>query len=360
MRISPALRFFAWLSFLAEVIIIGTGGAVRLTGSGLGCDQWPLCTPDSLVPTAAQGIHGIIEYGNRMMTGVVGIFALAVLFLVLFAAGRMRAVAPALIFAIGGVVVAIGAYAALNALGRSDVGSVVMSVVLLVAVLAGMAYSLAKTRVRRDLHVLAWVVLVGVMAQAVVGGSAVLTELNPFIVGFHYASSLALVCVTAAFLVRMNAEPGDRALAVPRGYAVLVHVTSLVLAVTIAFGVLTTGNGPHSGDRYVQRDGFDATLLAHVHSWPGYALLALALVITALAWIRRLPTRAWATVFLAVLIVQIGVGVWQANAALPPLLVGIHMVLAALSAAAYVAVVLRLKAPVASRLPRGEHFPHAG
>src|SRR5690606_28352167 len=73
-RIDRRIRVFAWLSFLAEVTIIGTGGAVRLTGSGLGCPTWPTCTPDSLVPTPEMGIHGLIEFGNRTMTGVVGIF----------------------------------------------------------------------------------------------------------------------------------------------------------------------------------------------------------------------------------------------------------------------------------------------
>ncbi|MEE2815073.1 MAG: COX15/CtaA family protein, partial [Actinomycetota bacterium] len=76
--IGRRLRVFAWLSFLAEVIIIGTGGAVRLTGSGLGCSEWPLCTPESLVPILeVQGLHGAIEFGNRVMTGVVGLLALA-------------------------------------------------------------------------------------------------------------------------------------------------------------------------------------------------------------------------------------------------------------------------------------------
>ena len=355
MTISPALRVLAWLSFIAEVLIIGTGGAVRLTGSGLGCSEWPLCTPDSLVPTDDLGIHGIIEFGNRTMTGVVGILALAVLLISLFAAGRRRSLVPALLFASAGVVGSVAAHLAAEAIGLS--GIVAFSVVLLVACIAGAVHSLKITPVRRDLLSLAWTVLIGVIAQAVVGGSAVLTGLNPFIVGFHYASSLALVCVTAAFLIRMNAAPGDRALAVPRGYAVLVHVTSLVLAATIVFGVLTTGSGPHSGDQYVQRDGFDATLLAHVHSWPGYALFVLALAITVVAWAQRLPTRAWSTAFLAVLVVQIGVGVWQANAALPPLLVGIHMVLAALSAAAYVVVVLRMKAPVGAAIPRAGRVP---
>ena len=345
MTISPALRVFAWLSLIAEVIIIGTGGAVRLTGSGLGCDQWPMCTPGSLVPTEELGIHGLIEFGNRTMTGAVGILALVVLLLALAAAGGRRAVVPAVVFAVGGVVVAIGAYVAFTAAGAS--GAVPMSVVLLAAVLAGAVYSLAKTPVRRDLLALAWIVMAGVMAQAVVGGSAVLTGLNPFIVGFHYASSLTLVCVTAAFLVRLGATPGPRERAVPKWYMILAHVTSLVLAVTIAVGVLTTGNGPHSGDEAVVREGFDASILAHVHSWPGYTLFALALVLTVTAWAGALPTRRWISAFTCVLIVQIAVGVWQANAALPPLLVGGHMVLAALSAGAYVVTVLRLKRPVA-------------
>jgi cytochrome c oxidase assembly protein subunit 15 len=90
MTISPALRVFAWLSFIAEVIIIGTGGAVRLTGSGLGCDQWPLCTPGSLVPTQELGIHGLIEFGNRTMTGAVGILALLVLLFARSAASSSR------------------------------------------------------------------------------------------------------------------------------------------------------------------------------------------------------------------------------------------------------------------------------
>ena len=69
-RVDGRIRTFAWLSFLAEVLIIATGGAVRLTGSGLGCPTWPTCTPGSLIPTAEMGIHGIIEFGNRTLTGV--------------------------------------------------------------------------------------------------------------------------------------------------------------------------------------------------------------------------------------------------------------------------------------------------
>ena len=290
-RVDRRIRVFAWLSFLAEVIIIGTGGAVRLTGSGLGCPTWPLCTADSLVPTPGidEGIHSIIEFGNRLMTGVVGLIALAVLILLL----KLR------------------------------------------------------TR-RRDLYVLAVVVVGGVAAQAIVGGITVLTGLNPFIVGFHYVASLALVCVTAAFLVRMSQPAGPRVLLVPRWHEVLAHATSLAMALTIAFGVLTTGAGPHSGDAEAGRNGFDASILEHVHAWPGYALFALTVALLVAG--RRSRTAAprllrWTVVLLAVEFVQIGVGLYQARNGLPELAVGVHMVLAALAAATMTVVVLHLKAP---------------
>lgn len=286
-RVDGRIRLFAWLSFLAEVTIIATGGAVRLTGSGLGCSEWPLCTPDSLVPTGELGIHEAIEFGNRMMSAVVvGPLALIVLLLV----WRIR-------------------------------------------------------RRRRDLFVLSAIVLAGVLAQAVVGGVTVWTGLNPWIVGFHYAASLLLVCVTAAFLVRMHQPAGRRERAVPAWFAALTHATGLVLAVTVAFGVLTTASGPHSGDAEVVRNGFDATVVAHVHSWPGYALAVLVAVLTVTAVARSLAPRRWLLALSAVVLVQIAVGVWQAREGLPPLLVGIHMVLAALASAAYTVSVLRLKRP---------------
>ncbi|OAH51781.1 COX15/CtaA family protein [Microbacterium oleivorans] len=285
-RVPRLLRVVAWLSFLAETLIIGTGGAVRLTGSGLGCPTWPTCTADSLVATPEMGIHGVIEFGNRTLTGLVGILALAVVVLV----WRMR-------------------------------------------------------RTRRDLFVLALIVLGGVVAQAVVGGITVLTGLNPFIVGFHYVVSLVLVCVCAAFLVRLDEPGGARVRVVPAWYARLAHLTTGVLALTIAFGVLTTGAGPHSGDAAAGRNGFNAEILEHVHAWPGYALLALTVTLAVVAWRQGLPTRTWVGVLLAAETVQILVGLYQARNGLPELAVGVHMVLAALTAAAMTVVVLRLKAP---------------
>lgn len=285
-RLLPAA---AWGSFIANVVIIGTGGAVRLTGSGLGCPTWPLCTPDSLVPTQELSYHSLIEFGNRTLTGVLSVLAVLVLVLV----WRHR-------------------------------------------------------RERRDLFALAWVVLGGVLAQAVLGGVLVWLHLNANLVGFHYVASVVLVCVTAAFLARMRVAPGPRELAVPRGFMILAHVTSLVLAVTVFVGVLTTGAGPHSGDAGIERDGFDASLLAHIHAWPGYALLALTIVLAAWAALRRLPPTGWLVVLLVAQAVQIVVGIYQARNGLPPLAVGVHMVLAALTAAAMTVVILRLKRPAAS------------
>ncbi|MGP6204199.1 COX15/CtaA family protein [Microbacterium sp. F2] len=289
-HVDRRVRVAAWLSFLAEVLIIGTGGAVRLTGSGLGCPTWPTCTAESLVNTPAMGIHGFIEFGNRTLTGLVGILALVVLVFVL----KMR-------------------------------------------------------RERRDLFVLSLVVLLGIIAQALVGGITVLTGLNPFIVGFHYVASVILVAVCAAFLVLMRTPGGPRVRVVTTVHAIWVHATTAVLAVTIFFGILTTGAGPHSGDADAGRNGFNAEILEHVHAWPSYALFAMTLVLLGFAYRRRreIPrVVAWTQAVLGVEVLQIAVGLFQARNGLPPLAVGIHMVLASLLAAAMTALVLNLKQPV--------------
>ncbi|ANJ26968.1 COX15/CtaA family protein [Agromyces aureus] len=288
-HVDRRIRIFAWLSFIAQTMIIATGGAVRLTGSGLGCPTWPTCTPGSLVPTEELTYHSLIEFGNRLMTGVVGIVAL-ILFVLVW---RLRAERP-------------------------------------------------------DLFTLSFIVGAGIIAQALVGGITVWTGLNPFIVGFHYVTSLTLVCVAAAFLVRMDASPGPRERAVPGWYLGLAHATSAVLAISILFGILTTGAGPHSGDAEAGRNGFDAEVLEHIHAWPGYAMFALTIALVIGAWIKKLPTLRWALVLLGVELVQILIGLYQARNGLPPLAVGVHMVLAALLAATMTVVILHLRRPVAT------------
>lgn len=288
-RVDARVRVFAWLSFMAEVLIIGTGGAVRLTGSGLGCPTWPTCTPDSLVPTPEMGIHGAIEFGNRTLTGLVGILAVIVLVLV----WRLRAERPALFR-------------------------------------------------------IAWLVVVGVVAQAIVGGITVITGLNPVIVGFHYLASVVLVSLTAAFIALMHVPTGARLRSAPRWFAALTHATTAVLVITIIFGVITTASGPHSGDANAGRTGFDAELLSHVHAWPGYLLAALTVVLVIGAALRYRHALKWSVTLLVIELVQVVIGVYQARNGLPTVAVGAHMVLAALSAAAMTVLVLRLKTTAAS------------
>ncbi|HWL01381.1 MAG TPA: COX15/CtaA family protein [Microbacteriaceae bacterium] len=281
------VRTAAWLNLIGNLVIIATGGAVRLTASGLGCDQWPLCTTTSLVPGIDEGIHGIIEFSNRTMSGVLGIFAV----LAIVAVWRFR-------------------------------------------------------HTRKDLWVHAWIILAGVVIQAVIGGIVVLTRLSVSTVGIHYVVSAVLVGVTASFLVRAYREPGPRERAVPRWVAIATHVSSLLLALVVLGGVVTTQNGPHSGDAEVIRDSSAWDALVHVHAWLGYALCAALVVLLVGGIVARARSYIVAVVLLMLTVaVQIAVGVIQARIGIPPLLVGIHMVLAGVSVAFGVLVVDRLKRP---------------
>src|SRR5690606_798780 len=133
---------------------------------------------------------------------------------------------------------------------------------------------------RKDLYILASSVLVGVMAQALIGGITVLTGLNPFIVGFHYLASLTLVCLSALFVDRLGAGARTPAsLASPRWLKNSLWASASLTAVTVVLGVLTTGAGPHSGDAGAGRNGFNAVILQHVHAWPSYLLIVMTLLL---------------------------------------------------------------------------------
>lgn len=286
-RVDRRVRVAGWISFITEILILGTGGAVRLTGSGLGC-EWPLCAPDSLVPVAGMSLHSYIEFGNRLMTGVVGLAALAVLILV----WRLR-------------------------------------------------------HQRRDLFALAWIAIGGILLQAILGGITVLADLNVGIVSVHFFASLLLVAVTAAFVMRSYTAPGPQTFAVPHWHVVLTRVTAGTAVVTLAVGILTTASGPHSGDKGVVRHLWDPEVMAHVHSVPGYALLALSIAMAVSAAMHRLATLRWSVVLLALLLVQVPLGVYQARTNLPALAVGAHMILAGLITAAVTVLVMRLRTPTA-------------
>ena len=293
--VDKRVRVFAWLSLIFQIVLIGTGGAVRLTASGLGCPTWPQCTDGSFVNTPEMGIHGFIEFGNRLLT-----FVLAF--------------------------ITIGAFASVFRFRRQ----------------------------RRDLFRLTLLQGLSIPFQAVLGGITVLTGLNPYVVGAHFAVSIVLVVLTTMLVWRVYRGARGATLLVPRWYLVMVHLTTLAVFVTVAVGILTTGSGPHAGDnsnplKPAPRNGLDPDLLQHVHSWPAYVTFGLTVLLLALAIALRLPRR-WQLVLLAVEVVQIIVGITQARLGLPELLVGLHMILAGVLVASMTAVVLSLRSRAAAEV----------
>ncbi|MFM6978055.1 MAG: COX15/CtaA family protein [Micrococcales bacterium] len=263
------LRLYSWLSLVSQILIVVTGGAVRLTGSGLGCPTWPKCTADSLVNVPEQGIHGIIEFANRTLTFVLVAIALVTFITVL----RLGAAAR---------------------------------------------------------HGLVWPSLsagLGIFAQAIVGGISVLTKLNPWVVGMHFVISAALISIASILLWRVyqpNHEP------VPHRAYVLAPINFVMGYVTVLVGVVVTGAGPHAGDADAPRNGLDLEWLQHFHSYPAYVTLALS-VVTWLTIKRanadgalKLQLRITSLLVLA-LVAQAIIGVAQARLGVPPLLEGLHM-----------------------------------
>jgi cytochrome c oxidase assembly protein subunit 15 len=282
---SLALRSVRGLSLAniaAQIGIIVTGGTVRLTASGLGCSSWPQCEPGEFSPVfhAESTIHPYIEFGNRVLTGVL----------------------------------------------------------LVIAVLLAVAVWRARPR-------LTWwgiVPLLGVVAQAVLGGIVVILDLDPVLVGVHMFISAALVWFSVYLALRIrNAPRRDGA---PITW--LRRIFGLALILVITLGVLTTGSGPHSGDEHTNdRLGLDPEVIAKAHAASVWIFLALLAV---LIWRVRNDRsigerdevrRAW-VVLLAVTLIQGAIGYAQYFTGLPIVLVGLHMLgigllVAAQSAATY-------------------------
>jgi len=288
MRIDQRVRGAAWASLISQILIIGTGGAVRLTGSGLGCPTWPRCTEESFVSTPEMGVHGIIEFGNRLLT-----FLLIIIALVMFASVlRMR-------------------------------------------------------KERPELFRLSLVLGLGIPAQAVLGGITVLTNLNPYVVGVHYLLSALLVGLAAVLLFRVRVGKRSLVWSVPKPVRGLTASLFGVLSLSIVMGILTTGSGPHAGDGGAARNDLDSWLLQHLHAWPSYVVAGLSATLVVLAWgvgVGNNRFRATVTGFSSVVVVQIGVGLYQARNGLPELLVGIHMVLAAILVALATSMLLAQRA----------------
>jgi cytochrome c oxidase assembly protein subunit 15 len=277
------IRGLAIASLVSQIGIIVTGGAVRLTGSGLGCPEWPNCTGDSLSATPEMGVHGVIEFGNRMLTFV------------------------------------LGAIAALT--------------------LLAVWHTLRSNRPRRDLLGPAIFLILGIPAQAVIGGISVLTDLNPWVVMLHLMCSAVLVGMATVLVRRaqrpLGAEPDP--LRSP-WLARLGFATMAIAYVTVYLGTIVTGTGPHAGDPESPRTEFDLATVTQLHVHAVTLLVGLTIGLYIAARAAGSPGRlaSAALVLLSVELTQGVVGVTQYALELPELLVGIHMLLAALLVAAAV------------------------
>lgn len=212
------LQTIFWLNLIGQTAIILTGGLVRLTGSGLGCPTWPQCTPGSYTPTATQeqAWHKYVEFGNRTMTFVLTILAIATL---------------------------LGAIAWARKLKKA--GSPRPAIVWL-----------------------ALIPLLGTLAQAVIGGIIVLTNLHPIGVSGHFLISMGLVAGSLVLLWRSR-EPGDQpvVLTVHPLIRKLANGMVWVALVVLVMGTLVTGSGPNSGDQNVEdRLPFDPRMVSWLHA----------------------------------------------------------------------------------------------
>lgn len=271
-------------NLVGEVVIVVTGGIVRLTGSGLGCPTWPECVPGSFTPVPHQeeGIHKFIEFGNRTLTGVVGVLALACVWVVL-----------------------------------------------------------TRMRHRRPLLVVAVALVAGVVLQAVVGGIAVRMTLSPVVVAFHFLLSMVMVALSTMLLrgaedgwsLDGTATLGPRELLVPKLGATLAWITAAVGAGVLVLGTIVTGSGPHSGDaEQPARTGFDPRSVAWLHADLVMLFAGLVVAVLVAVWLTSSSDRAKATWrgVLVVTLLQGAIGYVQYFTGLPEVLVGLHMLGAAL------------------------------
>lgn len=294
-----SMRLLALAMVVVNAGIVVTGGAVRLTKSGLGCPEWPKCTGDSLVPTAApehSPVNMAIEFGNRMLSFLVLATAIACV----VAAWRLR---PQ----------------------------------------------------RRGLRLLAAVQPLGVVAQAVWGGLLVWIKLHPAMVGVHYLLSAGLIAAAVTLFVR--ASEGDEP---PRGQLDrrlrwLAAMTVGAVAVVLVAGTVVTGTGPHAGDDQAPRYDFDIVTVTRLHStvvWISVGLTVAVLVVAAMTGAPSRFTRL-AGVLLGVELAQGAVGYAQYLLGVPAPLVGLHLLGSVLTwiVAVHMMLATRTRGPRPDRRP---------
>ena len=264
------VRRWGWATLAANVGLVVTGGAVRLTGSGLGCPTWPRCTDESFTPHRAMDVHSAIEFGNRMLTFVL-------------------------------VAIAVATFVAAWRSGR------------------------------RDLRLLAGGLALGIPAQAVIGGITVLTNLNPWVVSLHLMCSLAIIALAVLFLRRI-----DRPTRAPVRDAAtrLAWATYAAGWAVLYVGTVVTGSGPHAGDQDAPRNGLDPLQVSQLHADLVFLLLGLSLGLALVLRGSEIAAFRASLVVIGVELAQGAIGFIQYFTELPELLVGLHMLGAALLAAA--------------------------
>nr|BFE62373.1 COX15/CtaA family protein [Dactylosporangium thailandense] len=294
------LRRAALALLAANIGIVCTGGLVRLTGSGLGCPTWPRCTDDSYVTTAEMGYHGVIEFGNRTLTGVLSVFALVAI----AAAWRQR--------------------------------------------------RHSKAALRATVWVLA-----GIAFQGVLGGITVRLALNPWSVAVHFLASIALIALVFVLWDRTRGEPPRWT--APRAMRTAGIFVTVVSAVVLVLGTIVTGSGPHSGDTKATRTGFDPEAMSQLHTDAVMVLVGLSVAmwfgLRALGAPLRV-TRA-AAILVAVELAQGVVGFVQYFTGLPWPVVILHMLGACLVWTATLNLLARVTARPAQAAPGGADRDHS-
>jgi len=266
---SIAGRVFGLLVFLQMAIVV-TGGAVRITGSGLGCPTWPECTPGSYtpVPNQAEGqVHAWIEFGNRLLTFVLLLCAL----------------------------------------------------IALVIAFRVSKNSVTKNRVR----LLAALQLIGILGQGVLGGITVLTDLHPIPVASHFLLSIFLIAGAISLryemvgIVKQKAD-GIVATLMP----VLIWLTLFVLVA----GTIVTGSGPHAGDENAIRFGFSPRVVSWLHADLVIALVVLTLILWLITRVSQNKViHRYLSIFLLISLSQGLIGYVQYFTGLPEILVAAHL-----------------------------------
>ncbi len=272
---SPWLRRILLTNLVLQVLIVVTGGLVRLTGSGLGCPTWPRCEEGSFTPVVHDALtfHPFIEFGNRLLSMVVGAVAL----LAVWAVWRWA-------------------------------------------------------RDRRPMLGLALGILGITIGQGVLGGVTVLTGLHPTTVMAHFLVSMTLIALSTALLLRER-EPDTPAVAlVPRIVRQLGLATGVVLVVVLVLGTVVTGSGPHSGDAdEPARFGFDPRTISWLHADAVmlFVGLVVAMVVATSLLSGAARSRGWWGAVMLISLAQGVVGYTQYLTGLPEALVLVHMLGAA-------------------------------